>query len=95
VRRSPAETTCRRLDVAVVTAAARRIDRGLLMGILSWFRSLRSSDAPDGGQSSLIKYRYDDPDFEPVEKAAAEDVATVEQDDKFFGRDSPASQDEL
>jgi len=95
VRRSPPGATCRRLGVAAATAAARRIDRGLLMGIRSWFRSLRSSDAPDDGQSSLIKYRYDDPDFEPVEKAAAEDVAAVEEDDKFFGRDSPASQDEL
>ncbi len=64
------------------------------MGILSWFRSLRSADAP-GGRDSLIKYRYEDPDFESTEKAAAEDVAAIEEDDKFFGRDSPASQDEL
>jgi hypothetical protein len=65
------------------------------MGIRSWFRSLRSADAPDDARGSLIKYRYEDPDFEPVERAAAEDVAAVEQDDKFFDRDSPASQDEL
>jgi hypothetical protein len=65
------------------------------MGIRSWFRSLRSADAPDDGRSSLIKYRYEDPDFEATERAAAEDVAAVEQDDKFFGRNSPASQDEL
>ena len=95
VRCSPPGPACRRLAVAVVTAAARRIDRGLLMGIRSWFRSRRSSDAPDDGRSSLIKYRYEDPDLESVEQAAAEDVAAVEQDDKYFGRDSPASQDEL
>ena len=65
------------------------------MGIRSWFRSRTSRDAPEDGQSSLIKYRYEDPDLEPIEKAAAEDVAAVEEDDKFFGRDSPASQDEL
>ena len=65
------------------------------MGILSWFRSLRSADAPGDGQNSLIKYRYEDPDLEQVEKAAAQDVAAVEEDDKYFGRDSPASQDEL
>ena len=65
------------------------------MGILSWFRSSKPADAPDDGRSSLIKYRYEDPDLEPVEKAAAEDVAAVEEDDKFFGGDSPASQDEL
>ena len=64
------------------------------MGIRSWFRSRRSADDPDDG-GSLIKYRYEDPGFEPVEQAAAEDVARVEEDDKFFGRDSPASQDEL
>jgi len=65
------------------------------MGILSWFRSRRSADAPDDGGSNLIKYRYEDPDFEPIQRAAAEDVAAVEEDDKFFGRDSPANQDEL
>lgn len=70
------------------------------MGIRSWLRSLRSEDVqdedvPDGEPSSLIKYRYEDPDLEQVEKAAAQDVAAVEEDDKYFGRDSPASQDEL
>ena len=64
------------------------------MGILSWFRSLRSSDAPDE-QHSLIRYRYEDPDFEPTEEAAAADVAAVEEDAKYFGSDSPADQDEL
>jgi hypothetical protein len=67
------------------------------MGILSWFRSLRSSDVPDDEDrpNSLIKYRYEDPSFEPVERAAAADVAAVEEDAKYFGSDSPASQDEL
>ena len=65
------------------------------MGIRSWFRSRRSADVPDDGRSSLIKYRYEDPDFEPTEKAAAEDVAAVEEDDRFFSRDSPANQAEL
>ena len=68
------------------------------MGILSWFRSRRSpdaADAPDNGARSLIKLRYEDPAFEPVEEAAAADVARVEEDDKYFGSDSPAKQDEL
>ena len=70
------------------------------MGIRSWLRSLRSEDVqdedvPDDEPSSLIKYRYEDPAFEPVEEAAAADVAAVEEDDKYFGKDSPASQDEL
>jgi hypothetical protein len=65
------------------------------MGILSWFRSRRSADVPDDEPNSLIKYRYEDPDLESVEQAAAADVAAVEEDAKFFGPDSPASQDEL
>jgi hypothetical protein len=70
------------------------------MGIRSWLRSLRSvdvqdEDLPDDEPSSLIKYRYEDPAFEQVEKAAAQDVAAVEEDAKYFGPDSPASQDEL
>jgi hypothetical protein len=65
------------------------------MGILSWFRSRQSADVPDDDRSHLIKYRYEDPDFEPIETAAAEDVAAVEEDDKYFGRNSRASQDEL
>ena len=70
------------------------------MGIRSWLRSLRSEDVqdedvPDDEPSSLIKYRYEDPDLEQVEKAAAQDVAAVEEDAKYFSPDSPASQDEL
>jgi hypothetical protein len=70
------------------------------MGILSWFRSRRSTDAPDDEPPddeppNLIKYRYEDPAFEPIERAAARDVAAVEEDAKFFGPDSPADQDEL
>ncbi len=74
------------------------------MGIRSWFRSLRSPGDPDLPEDdpglpeerhSLIKLRYEDPDFEPVERAAAADVAAVEEDAKYFGSDSPASQDEL
>ena len=65
------------------------------MGIRSWLRSLRSGDVQDDEPNSLIKYRYEDPAFEEVEKAAAQDVAAVEEDDKYFSRDSPASQDEL
>lgn len=65
------------------------------MGIRSWLRSLRSGDIPDDEPNSLIKYRYEDPALEQVERAAAQDVAAVEEDAKYFGPDSPASQDEL
>ncbi len=62
------------------------------MGILSWFRSLRSTDVEDEPHS-LIRYRYEDPDFEETEQAAAADVAAVEEDAKYFGPNSPADQD--
>jgi hypothetical protein len=66
------------------------------MGILSWFRSLRSADVPDAEDEpdSLIKYHYEDPS-DPIQRAAAADVAAVEEDDKYFDRNSPANQDEL
>jgi hypothetical protein len=69
------------------------------MGIRSWFRSRSSPDVSEPGdpeeKHSLIKLRYEDPDFEETERAAAADVAAVEEDDKYFGKDSPARQDEL
>jgi hypothetical protein len=66
------------------------------MGIRSWFRSRQSPDVVEEEQQhSLIKLRYEDPDFEPTEEAAAADVAAVEEDAKYFGSDSPANQDEL
>ncbi len=64
------------------------------MGILSWFRSLRATDVEDEPRS-LIRSRPEDPDFEETAEAAAADVARVEQDDQYFGSDSPANQDGL
>ncbi len=64
------------------------------MGILSWLRSLRSTDVPDEPHS-LLRPRYEDPDLQEIQEAAAADVAAVEQDDKYFGPNSPANQDEL
>jgi len=64
------------------------------MGILSWFRSRRSTDIPDD-LPSLVRLRYEDPDLEETEEAAAADVAAVEEDAKYFGSDSAADRDEL
>lgn len=93
--RVTARSPCLTLDVVAVAQLRAALIEESRMGILSWLRSLRSSDGPEDEPNSLIKYRYEDPAFEPVEKAAAADVAAVEEDAKFFGPDSPASQDEL
>ena len=56
------------------------------MGFFTWLRSCGTvvdSDEPP----SLIRYNNEDSDLDPVKRAAAEDVARVEQDDKYFGRD--------
>ncbi len=59
------------------------------MGFFSWFSSCGTvgEDEPP----SLIRYSDEggDPDLDEVKRAAAEDVARVEQDDKYFGGDSP------
>ena len=76
------------------------------MGILSWFRSRRPSGGPGqaagtGGPvdtdepPSLIRLRYEDPALEEIEQAAADDVARVQQDDRYFHADTPADRDEL
>jgi hypothetical protein len=79
------------------------------VGILSWFRSRQpSGTAGTAGEPadveepvdpdqppSLIRLRYEDPGLEEVEQAAADDVARVQQDDKYFHADTPADHDEL
>jgi len=65
------------------------------MGIFSWFRSRWiTEDAEDDEPSLVFRNEEDDPDLNEIRRAAAEDVAAVERDDKFFGRDAPANQDE-
>ena len=56
------------------------------MGLFTWLRScgtVADSDEPP----SLIRYNDEDgdSDLDEVRRAAAEDVARVEQDDKYFG----------
>jgi hypothetical protein len=72
------------------------------MGISSWFRSRFTwyrSRVPDGRPGSprslLAQPGHDSSRSEAIKKAAAADVARIEQDDKYFGPDSPADQDEL
>jgi hypothetical protein len=66
------------------------------MGFFSRFRSRRSSGSVDDPDSapSLLRYRYEDPDFVDVERAAAADVKAVEQDEKFFDDQAPGDDPE-
>ena len=63
------------------------------MGIFSWLRSRRSArhqkrtDNPDR-EHNLVRYRYDDPKLERRRRAAAEDIARVEEDDKHHRGDT-------
>ena len=67
------------------------------MGLFSWFGS-RKSGKPGrhrAGSRSLVHTNEESPKLQRVEEAAAEDVARVQEDDKYFDADSPANQDEL
>jgi hypothetical protein len=64
------------------------------MGIFSWFRSRWVTEEPDDRHSLILRNEEDDLELDEIRRAAAADVAAVEQDDKFFGRDAPANQDE-
>jgi len=52
------------------------------MGFFSWFSSCGT--VGEDGPPSLIRYNDAGEDSD-VKRAAAEDVARVEQDDKYFG----------
>jgi hypothetical protein len=56
------------------------------MGFFSWFRSCGT--VGDDEPPSLIHYNNEDSDLDEVKRRAEEDVARVEQDDKYFGGDS-------
>jgi len=55
----------------------------------------RSGGRHRKGDRSLVKINEESPKLQRVEQAAAEDVARVQEDDEYFGADSPADQDEL
>ena len=56
------------------------------MGFFTWLRSC-GTVVDDDQPPSLIRYNDEDSDLDDVKRAAAEDVARVEQDDKYFGGD--------
>lgn len=52
------------------------------MGVFSWLRPRRR-------RKSLIVIRPEDPELTKTQRAAAEDVARIREDDKYFGKGSP------
>jgi hypothetical protein len=56
------------------------------MGFFSWMSSCGT--AGEDEPPSLIRYNEGDPELNEVQRAAAEDVARIEQDDKYFHRGS-------
>ena len=57
------------------------------MGFFSWFSSCGTvgEDEPP----SLVHYNYDNPELTETQRRAAEDVARLQQDDKYFGGAGP------
>jgi hypothetical protein len=53
------------------------------MGLFSWLRPRRRRHL------LVIVAERDDSDETPVQHAAAEDVARIREDDKYFGKGSP------
>jgi hypothetical protein len=71
------------------------------MGFFSWLSSCGSryeeeiAEEEEEG-TSLVRRSYETPGLSEIQRAAAEDVARVQQDDKYFGKNSPGShQDDL
>jgi hypothetical protein len=71
------------------------------MGFFSWLRSrslpLYRSHVPSTGigrpRSLLAKPGRDSRRIAEIKRAAAADVARVEEDDKYFDRDAPGNED--
>jgi hypothetical protein len=69
-------------------------NREYFMSIRSWFRSRRSPRSRrKAGKRSLFRYQRDNPRLRRLQRAAAEDVAAVRQDDKYFDPKSPGNQE--
>ncbi len=65
------------------------------MGLRSWFVSYWSQDAPGRRRGLVISNRKDRPRLEEIKRAAAADVARIEEDDKYFGPNAPSDGDAL
>ena len=60
------------------------------MGFFSWFSSCGTVGEDD--PPTLVRTNYsddDDPELDEIQRRAEEDVARIQQDDKYFGGNSP------
>ncbi len=57
------------------------------MGFFSWFSSCGT--VGDDEPPSLVQTNYENPDRDEIQRRAEEDVARIQQDDKYFGGNSP------
>ena len=67
-----------------------------VMGIFSWFASSRSPEEPGWLRRWLIPAsRPDDPKLDEIKRAAAADVAEMEEEDRrYFRRDGPGHRED-
>ena len=65
------------------------------MGIRSWFTTYWSQDESGHRRGLVISRRKNRPRLEEIKRAAAEDVARIEEDDKYFGANAPADDEGL
>jgi hypothetical protein len=90
--------------IRTTRAPHQALARESVMGIFSWFGSRKSATkrgrhrsgqrvVDPGGPPSLVRLNVESPELQEIEDAAAADVARVREDDKYFGRDSPANDD--
>jgi hypothetical protein len=63
------------------------------MGILSWL-GFRVPEGKQARRRRLVRVGRDKPRIEKIKRAAAADVAAVEEDDKYFRPDSPGKQED-
>jgi hypothetical protein len=79
-------------------ARSRPSAKEKVMGFFSWLSSCGSrfedEIAEEQEQPTLVHRTYETPKLEEIQRAAAEDVARVQQDDKYFGKNSPGSHED-
>lgn len=64
------------------------------MGIFSWLGSGRSADKPDRLRRWVTPTGHDDPKLDELKRAAAADVAEIEEQGRNVSPDAPGTQED-